>query len=103
MMQPKRPCSVLVVSSGQKTGALFKDLLPASNFSPIRSAPTVGEAKRMLVDRPFDILIINTPLSDDFGIQFAIDAAETQGRVFSYLSARTCKIRSAKRWRITAF
>ena len=79
MMQPKRPCSVLVVSSGQKTGALFKDLLPASNFSPIRSAPTVGEAKRMLVDRPFDILIINTPLSDDFGIQFAIDAAETQG------------------------
>ena len=33
----------------------------------------------MLVDRPFDILIINSPLSDDFGIQFASDAAETQG------------------------
>ena len=102
MMQPKRPCSVLVVSSGQKTGALFKDLLPASNFSPIRSAPTVGEAKRMLVDRPFDILIINTPLSDDFGIQLPLMPQNT-GAGYSPIVRATCKIRSAKRWRITAF
>ena len=37
---------------------------------------TMGDAKRMLVSHICDILIINTPLKDDFGIQSAIDIAE---------------------------
>lgn len=34
MMQPKRPCSVLVVSSGQKTGAAFQGLVASKQLFP---------------------------------------------------------------------
>ena len=36
----------------------------------------VGEAKRVLVSTWFDIVIINTPLGDDFGLQAAIDISQ---------------------------
>jgi AmiR/NasT family two-component response regulator len=69
---------VLVVSANPKTQTLFTQILPSSQFSPILSVSTVGEAKRLCVDRNFDIIVINTPLPDDFGIQFAIEVTETQ-------------------------
>ncbi|HJD22633.1 MAG TPA: ANTAR domain-containing protein [Firmicutes bacterium] len=75
----KGACSVLVVSSGQKAAQFLAGLLPPGEFTPILSVTTVGEAKRQLVDREFDLLLINTPLSDDFGIDLAIDAAQNQG------------------------
>ncbi len=75
----KGGCSVLVVSSGQKAVQFLAGLLPPGEFSPILAVTTVGEAKRQLVDREFDLLLINTPLSDDFGMDLAIDAAQNQG------------------------
>ena len=70
-------CSVLIVTSGQKTVSLFTELLQPGGFGPVLSVSTVGEAKRLLVDRSIDILLVNTPLSDDFGIDFAVDAARS--------------------------
>ncbi len=77
-MQEKSQMSILIVSAGEKATALLTQLLPPQEFSPILSVHTVGEARRMLVDRPFDILIINSPLPDDFGVQFALETAQTQ-------------------------
>ena len=71
--------SVLIVSSGPKVGALLTELLPPASFSPICTVPTAGEARRMLVDRHFDIAVINTPLPDDFGTQLAVEISEKQG------------------------
>lgn len=71
--------SVLIVSSGPKVGALLTELLPPASFSPICTVPTAGEARRMLVDRRFDIAVINTPLPDDFGTQLAVEISEKQG------------------------
>lgn len=79
MIQKKSVNSVLIVSSGQKAYQLFSELLPAGSFSPVLSVSTAGEARRLLVDRLFDILIINTPLSDDFGVSFATEVAEKEG------------------------
>ena len=67
--------SVLIVSSGPKVGALLTELLPPASFSPICTVPTAGEARRMLVDRHFDIAVINTPLPDEFGHELAQTAA----------------------------
>ncbi|MBC5787634.1 MULTISPECIES: ANTAR domain-containing response regulator [Clostridiaceae] len=78
MVQNKDLNSVLVVSSSKKFYQQFMELLPKSEFSPLCSVTTVGEAKRILVDRSFRIVIVNTPLSDDFGIHFAIELAEKQ-------------------------
>ena len=71
--------SVLIVSSGPKVGALLTELLPPASFSPTCTVPTAGEARRMLVDRHFDIAVINTPLPDDFGTQLAVGISEKQG------------------------
>lgn len=70
--------SVLIVSSGPKTAALLTELLPPASFSPICTVPSAGEARRMLVDRRFDIAVINTPLTDDFGVQLAVEISEKQ-------------------------
>ncbi|MFR8010737.1 MAG: ANTAR domain-containing response regulator [Clostridia bacterium] len=71
--------SVLIVSPEPKAGTMLSGLLPASSFSPICTVPTAGEARRLLVDRRFDIAVINAPLPDDFGPQLAIEISEKQG------------------------
>ncbi|MGN0660120.1 MAG: ANTAR domain-containing response regulator [Oscillospiraceae bacterium] len=68
--------SVLIVSSSQKATEYLIDLLPQNQFSPISAVSSAGEAKRLLIDKRFDIVIINSPLPDDFGIQLSIEIAE---------------------------
>ena len=66
---------VLVVSAGSKTFEYFQGLLPQSDFS-VESCSSAGEARRLLIQTPPDVLIIDTPLTDEFGVDFAKDAAE---------------------------
>lgn len=78
MIHERNISSVLIVSSSQKVNDFLKGLLPPDRFSPLLVAPTVGEARRLLVDRDIDIVIINTPLPDDFGVEFAVEASDAQ-------------------------
>ena len=78
MTAQKDAASVLVVSSGRKAGQLFAEILPQGRFQPPLSVPSAGEARRLLVDRSFDIIAVNTPLPDEFGVQFALEAAENR-------------------------
>lgn len=78
-MQQKNSHGVLIVSAGQKASEMLARLLPPADFSPVLSAATAGEARRLLIDRAVDIVIINTPLPDDFGIDFAVEAAQSHG------------------------
>ncbi|MFI3172785.1 MAG: ANTAR domain-containing protein [Eubacteriales bacterium] len=73
MSRIKEPFRVLVISKTIKMAELLVETLPHDQFNPIISASTVGVSKRMLVDNDFDIVVINTPLEDDFGIQTALD------------------------------
>ncbi len=65
--------SVLIVSSTDKSADYLAGVLPTDKFSPVVTVKNAGEAKRKLVDNVFDIVIINSPLSDEFGVQLAID------------------------------
>lgn len=76
MKVPKPRRRVLVVSSGQQTYDYIASLLSPDDFEPPTLAPSGGEAKRLLLSAEFDILVINAPLSDEFGLDFALDAAE---------------------------
>lgn len=67
--------SVLLVSSSQKFSEQILKMLPDNEFGPKICAKSSGEAKRLLLDRSFDIVLINTPLSDDFGSKLAEDVA----------------------------
>jgi len=65
--------SVLIVSSNDKFNEQLKTVLPQNTFGNPVIAKSVGEAKRILLDREFDITLINSPLTDDFGTDLAID------------------------------
>lgn len=65
--------SVLIVSKTDKPIEFIKEVLPKNDFYPILTAANAGEAKRALINSDVDIVIINTPLGDDFGMRLAID------------------------------
>ena len=73
--------SALVVSSSQKTCESIKCLLQKNRISQIYTGNSAGEGRRLLSDFPVDILLINTPLSDEYGTQFALDVANNSGTV----------------------
>lgn len=75
-MPNKAPHSVLLVSSGEKGITAISNLLGQNDFSPVLTVKNAGEARRLLSVRNFDIIIINTPLSDEFGTELALQAAE---------------------------
>ncbi|MDD4688775.1 MAG: ANTAR domain-containing protein [Eubacteriales bacterium] len=68
---------VLIVSSSDKAYDYFLKILPQKDFHPILRANRAGEAKRILLSSPIDIMIINTPLSDEFGIDLALDSSDS--------------------------
>lgn len=76
MAVAKKKYRVLVAGSGDKIFDYISEMLPRSGFEPIVRAGDAGEVRRMLLDTPVDIVIINTPLSDDFGVELALDLAE---------------------------
>ena len=50
--------------------------MPSDDFFPVFRATSAGEAKRILVTDPVDIVIINSPLSDEFGTELALDLSQ---------------------------
>lgn len=80
MTQGKNKYRVIVVSSGEKTLDYFSQLLPPEEYEVIFHARSAGEARRTLLSQSGDIVVINTPLSDEFGTQLALDlSAGTMG------------------------
>lgn len=46
-------------------------LLPSTDYWPVETANSVGAARRLLAEREFDLVVVNSPLPDDPGIGFA--------------------------------
>lgn len=76
MATEKRKYRVLVADSGDKIYEYISQSLPRGDYDPIVKAGDAGEVRRMMLDTPADIVIINTPLRDEFGTELAIDLAE---------------------------
>lgn len=70
----ERAYSVLVISAAEKFNTSLSALMPEAVYSPVRVAGSVNAAQRDMQNRQYDIVIINSPLPDDFGRRFAIDA-----------------------------
>jgi len=51
--------------------------LPEANYHPVRIVPSISAAKRAVTDVSYDHVIINSPLPDDTGVDFAIDISST--------------------------
>ena len=79
MVFQERTYSVLLVSASDKFNATTTTLLPVTDYWPVTTVKSIAEAKRRLLDQPYDIILINAPLPDDFGMRLAIDACNESG------------------------
>ena len=73
MSLKERVYSILIVSATDSFTSAFADLLPERRYYPVHTVASVSAAKRILAEKAFDFIIINSPLPDDTGIRFAID------------------------------
>ncbi len=62
-----RTYSVLLVSAANKFRTSLRELLPVDRFDPLYHVGDVASARRCLLERQFDIVVISTPLPDEFG------------------------------------
>ena len=79
--------SVLVVSAAEKFNTGLLPLLPAASFEPVTLVCDISSAKREVLQRTYDFVIVNAPLPDDMGVRFAIDAG-SQGEAIALLLVR---------------
>lgn len=73
MVFKERIYAVLIVSAVEKFNNFITAMLPETRYFPITLVSSVGAARRELLERSYDIIIINAPLPDDFGLRLAID------------------------------
>ena len=73
--------SVLVVSAVPKFDDTITPMLPGTDYWPVCFVNNVAAARRELLSRSYDFVIINAPLPDDFGTRFAIDACAQSATV----------------------
>ncbi|HAK58054.1 MAG TPA: antitermination regulator [Lachnospiraceae bacterium] len=64
---------ILIVSSNEKFSASVLRTLSEGRYGCIEVRKSASQVKRELVDRSYDIAIVNTPLSDETGVDLGID------------------------------
>jgi len=67
--------SALIVSRTEKSAAFFSEVLRAASIHQIAAAQSCGEARRLLLERGFDLVIVNALLQDESGERFSRDVA----------------------------
>lgn len=67
---------VLIVSTQKQASDTLYDIIKPLNFSGYDYVASGNEARRKFGSTDFDLIIINTPLSDEFGMELVMDIAE---------------------------
>lgn len=68
--------SVLIVSSSEKSGRVISGLLDSHLCRPVSIVKSGSEVRRDMMSFDYDLVIINAPLSDEFGHELAMDLAQ---------------------------
>ncbi len=66
----------LIISHSEKGAAHIAEILTQASIENITIVSNAGEARRMLIEKDFDLCVINAPLPDEFGEGLARDIAE---------------------------
>ena len=66
--------SILIVSSSEQFTSVVKTSL--TGFITIDVRKSAAMARRQILERDYDIVVVNAPLPDEVGEEFALDAAE---------------------------
>ena len=74
MALEQRSYRALIVSKSEKFTTEFGSLLSVEQFQK-DSVQNAGQARRSVLEKPYDLVIVNSPLPDDVGTRFAVDTA----------------------------
>jgi AmiR/NasT family two-component response regulator len=67
--------SALIISYSKKTADSLTEMLAQASVYNITTVSNGGEARRMLIERDFDLYIVNAPVPDEFGESLALNIA----------------------------
>lgn len=70
--------NTLVVSSSDKFNLILNPMLSDNNCSPVTFVTSVAAAKRAVLENSYDFVIVNSPLTDEFGTKFVIDVSQNE-------------------------
>ena len=73
MAKTSKQHDVLVVSSYEKFSASVVRALSDGRYRDIEVRKSASLARRELVERSYDLVMINIPLSDESGVDLAMD------------------------------
>jgi response regulator NasT len=68
----------LVVSGSERSRETLAEVFSSSRYSPVTTRGSAAEARRLLLDTPFSLVFINTPLPDEPGAQLALDLSSSR-------------------------
>lgn len=77
--------SALVVSPAGRGADFLASVFDAPTFDPVVNASSAGEARRLLSSEQYDLIAVNSPLPDETGIDFCIDAAQGPSGVMLFV------------------
>ena len=78
--------SILIVSSSEQFNSKIKKYL--TGFVTIDIKKSVALARRSILEKYYDIIVINAPLQDESGIEFAFDATDKCNASVLFVSPR---------------
>ena len=67
--------SVLLVSASEKMNTAMASALPSTDFWPVRTVRSISQARRLTLENPFDLILVNAPLPDGGELPFCIDVS----------------------------
>ena len=70
--------SVLVVSGSERSREMLAEVFASSRYAPVTTRGSAAEARRLVLDTPFSLVFINTPLPDETGSQLALDLSNSR-------------------------
>lgn len=77
----ERVYSVLIVSDTEKFTSSLSSLLPENTFDPVVRVSDAAMAKRAMLEREFDVVLINGTRADDRAAKLAIDVCSERNSV----------------------
>lgn len=68
--------SILIVSAVEQFETVVRKTLPPGRVMSVDTAKSAAAARRCVLERYYDIVVINAPLPDEPGTDFALDVTE---------------------------
>ncbi len=76
----------LIVSAGASSNEYIAARLTEMGYSRAVIIPSGAEARRRMTESDFELIVVNSPLPDEFGHEVCINAVEKQMPVWCFWS-----------------